>query len=100
MGFNLSATSAIGRCGENLFNDDEVKGITFGATDKFMLDGQRLVVTNNGVYGADGTEYSTENEGFSKIISYGNIGNGPEKFIVYTRDGKNDGVWLYHRFAY
>ena len=91
MGFNLNASSSISRCSENLFNDGEVKGITFGATDKFMLDGQRLIAIN-GVYGADGTEYRTETEGFCKIVSYGSVGDGTEKgpvmFKVWTKDGK------------
>jgi hypothetical protein len=33
-----------------------------------------------GAYGADGAEYRTERESFTKVISYGTAGNGPAWF--------------------
>ena len=87
MGFSLSGFSLISRCGENLFDDNNVSGVKFDNTyDKFMLDGQRLIGTS-GTYGADQTNYGTELESFSKIISYGTSGNGPLYFKVWTKDG-------------
>src|SRR4029450_9434336 len=39
-------------------------------------------------YGADGAEYRTERESFSKVISYGAAGNGPAWFKVWTKSGQ------------
>jgi hypothetical protein len=52
---------------------DGVRGsINYDANDRFCLDGQRLVAIS-GTYGADGTEYRTEIESFSKVISRGGV---------------------------
>lgn len=57
---------------------DGVRGaVGYNADDRFCLDGTRLV-TINGSYGADGTEYRTEVEGYSKVISRGTAGSGPQ----------------------
>ena len=52
----------------------------------------RLILTSQGQYGADGTEYATEIESFSKIIAHGTTGSGdaagPTWFVVKTKDGK------------
>lgn len=59
----------------------------FDANDRFCLDGQRLMVVS-GSYGADGAEYRTEQESFSRIISYGTVGSGPASFKVWTKSGQ------------
>ncbi len=41
-----------------------------------------------GAYGADGTEYRTEIDGFSKIVSRGRAGTGPARFEVRTKSGQ------------
>ncbi|MDZ4842711.1 MAG: FG-GAP-like repeat-containing protein, partial [Hyphomicrobium aestuarii] len=41
----------------------------------------------NGSYGAEGTVYSTSFEEFSKVVSTGTAGNGPEKFTVWKKSG-------------
>lgn len=62
-------------------------GINFDASDRFCMDGQRLVAIS-GTYGADGTQYRTEVETFSKIISHGSAGSGPVWFEVHTKSGQ------------
>jgi hypothetical protein len=66
-----------------------VVGITYTASDRYCLDGQRLLALNGGTDGANGTEYRTEQDGYSKVISYTEVGatNGPGSFIVKTRTG-------------
>ncbi|MCA9409395.1 MAG: hypothetical protein KC733_11950, partial [Candidatus Omnitrophica bacterium] len=85
-GWSLAGLSAITRCGTTLAQDGFIDGIDFDGNDKFCLDGQRLVAIN-GVYGANGTEYRTENETFAQIFSYGTAGSGPERFVVKTKAG-------------
>ena len=87
MGWGLSGLSTITRCGTTLAQDGFIDGVDFDDNDKFCLDGERLV-TIHGVYGADGTEYRTEKESFSKIISYGQVGSGPSYFKVWTKSGQ------------
>src|SRR5262249_5521395 len=57
--------------------------------DRFCLDGQRLVEIPGQTYGADGTEYRTEIETFTMIISHGgNPNDGPDWFEIRTKDGR------------
>ena len=90
IGWGLSGLSAITRTGSNDFQDGEVAPIQFTLADHFLLDGQRLVATNSGIYGENGTEYDTEQATFSNITSqgnYGSLGGGPEYFTMITKDG-------------
>jgi hypothetical protein len=65
MGWNLTGLSKITRCAPSLIDDNIQSGIEFSSTDRFCLDGQKLVAIN-GAYGADNTEYRTQIETFLK----------------------------------
>ncbi|MBR4392357.1 MAG: VCBS repeat-containing protein, partial [Bacteroidales bacterium] len=88
-GWNLGGISAITRIASTLYHDDTVHGVTFGSHDRFALDGQRLIALDGATYGANGTEYKTEVDGMSKIVSYRDNGtvHGPTRFEVRTSDG-------------
>ncbi len=86
VGWSLAGLPAITRCGRTIAQDGVTGGVAFDANDRFCLDGQRLVAVS-GTYGADGTEYRTERESFSKVISYGSAGSGPAWFKVWTKAG-------------
>ncbi|TQF42594.1 hypothetical protein UNPF46_04630 [Bradyrhizobium sp. UNPF46] len=45
-------------------------------------------MATSGAYGGDGTQYRTEIESFSKIISHGSAGSGPAWFEVRTKSGQ------------
>ena len=87
VGWSLSGLSAVTRCPKTLVQDGIKSGIQYDANDKYCLDGQRLVAIS-GTYGANGAEYRTEREGFSKIVSYGSNGYGPTNFKVWTKSGQ------------
>ncbi len=87
VGWSLGGLSAITRCSATTVQDGVIDGVDFDSNDRFCIDGQRLIAIN-GTYGADGTEYRTETEGFTKVISYGVAGSGPEKFKVWTKSGQ------------
>ncbi len=87
MGGSLSGLSVITRAAKSIAQDGATDGVNFDGNDRFALDGQRLVAVS-GVYGADGTEYRTEMESFSKIVSYGQAGNGPAYFRVWLKSGQ------------
>jgi len=87
MGWSLGGLSVIHRCPQTLAQDNQIKAVNFSSTDRFCLDGKRLVAVN-GAYGANGTEYRTEIESYSRIYSYGSAGNGPARFKVQTKSGQ------------
>lgn len=87
VGWTLAGLPAIGRCPQTVAQDGAVGSITYTSTDRFCLDGQRLVAIS-GSYGADGTQYRTEVESFSLIISHGTAGTGPAWFEVHTKAGQ------------
>ncbi|MEM6815598.1 MAG: SpvB/TcaC N-terminal domain-containing protein [Bacteroidota bacterium] len=86
MGWTLSGLSSISRGRATLAQDGFIDGVDFDTQDRFILDGERLMVVN-GNYGANGSEYRTEQNTFRKVVAYGQQGSGPEKFKVWTKDG-------------
>jgi hypothetical protein len=86
MGFSLGGLSAIARCPATRAQDDLIDPVDFDDNDRFCLDGERLMAVQ-GAYGADGTVYYTEQNSFRRVISYSQVGNGPEKFTVQTKSG-------------
>ena len=98
VGWTLSGLPTITRCprtiaqdgnwvaGTNEHVEDKHGGIDYDSNDRFCLDGQRLIASS-GTYGADGTVYRTELDGFSKITSHG-TGSSPDWFEVRTKAGQ------------
>lgn len=84
-GWNLGGMSAITRINQTLYHDDNIKGVDFN-DDRFALDGQRLIEIA-GTYGANGTEYRTEVDGMTKIVSYSEGNLSPSYFKVWLADG-------------
>lgn len=89
VGWTLSGLPSMARCPQTIVQDGASSTVNFDANDRFCLDGQRLVPIS-GAYGADGTQYRTEVESFSKIISHGTTGSGPARFEVHTKSGFGD----------
>ncbi|WP_240535825.1 FG-GAP-like repeat-containing protein [Bradyrhizobium sp. STM 3809] len=87
VGWSLGGLPAIGRCPRTIAQDGVGGGVSYDSNDRFCLDGQRLV-SIAGAYGADGTEYRTEIDSYSKIISHGSAGTGPAWFEVRTKSGQ------------
>jgi hypothetical protein len=87
VGWHLEGLPSVSRCPRTLAQDGVRGSVNYDADDRFCLDGQRLVAIS-GSYGADGTEYRTEIESFSKVISRGTAGIGPAWFEVWTKSGQ------------
>jgi hypothetical protein len=88
LGWNIAGLSVISRCSSTYVQDGIRRNVKGDDDDKFCLDGQKLIAINDGTYGADLTEYKTEIDGFSKIISYERQGSGPSYFKVWTKAGQ------------
>lgn len=86
VGWQLSVTDGISRCGQTEAINGRLGAINFDADDRYCLAGQQLVAVS-GVYGASGTEYRTPVDNQTKIISYGSEGSGPSYFKVWRKDG-------------
>ncbi|MCZ6804228.1 MAG: SpvB/TcaC N-terminal domain-containing protein [Proteobacteria bacterium] len=89
VGWNISGLSAIIRCPTTLVQDGFIDGVDFDNNDKFCMDGQRLVEVDSGTDDEGAyIEYRTENESFTKILSYGTAASGPDWFKVWTASGQ------------
>jgi YD repeat-containing protein len=111
VGWTLTGLPAITRCPATIATNNVAGPVTLTSSDVFCFQGQPLVqaqqqsaagqapsqgqqfesgqqlIATSGTYGASGTVYTTEIEGFSKIVSHGSVGGGPASFTVYTRSG-------------
>ncbi|MBI2513265.1 MAG: VCBS repeat-containing protein [Opitutae bacterium] len=88
-GWSLGGASAISRGPATLPIDNFVHGVDFSSADRYYLDGQRLIAVS-GADGEDGTEYRTEIDSISKVISYRSNSSsrpGPDSFKVWTKAG-------------
>lgn len=87
VGWSITGLSEIDRCGKTLPVDGAVAGVSFTSNDRFCLDGQRLIGIS-GVYGADGSEYRTEIESFSKIVLHGSALGASAWWEIRTKAGQ------------
>ena len=88
-GWGLEGLSTITRCPRTRAQDGiaaSQEPPSLATSDRFCLDGQRLVLVN-GTYGGDGAEYRTEIESFARIRSYGGGTEGPRWFEIKTKAG-------------
>ena len=107
LGWSLSGLSSITRSSKTRAQDEtsdanqQTKavslGIAYNKSDRFSLDGERLVLAPESVntaipfddnYGNDQTIYYTEQNNFSKVILYENASTlSPLYFKVFTKSG-------------
>jgi RHS repeat-associated protein len=87
LGWSLGGLSSITRCPQTPVYDGAYRGVQFDNTDRYCLDGQRLLLVT-GTEGSNGSEYRTEIESFRRVTVFGNTGYGPQKFLVETKSGK------------
>jgi RHS repeat-associated protein len=91
-GWNLSGLSAIRRIPKTLYNDNEIKSISWSESDNFALDGSKLIISHkypgySTQLNADSIEYKSEESPNIKVKGYRFSESGPEKFHVWLGDG-------------
>jgi RHS repeat-associated protein len=90
LGWKLGGMAMIHRCGKTIAQDGVNMRIAFTTSDRLCLDGQRLVLVNKALsddnYWAEGAEYRTEIDSFSRITAVGAI--GARTFKVEGKDGR------------
>ncbi len=103
-GWSIGGISSITRCratreaGDFIVNGQPTDGspspVNFTSTDRYCLDGQRLIAFNDAAAacpsaaGMAGISYRTEIESFQRVCAYEVIGGtGPKFFTVDRKDG-------------
>ncbi|MCH9663757.1 MAG: hypothetical protein K0U66_08915, partial [Gammaproteobacteria bacterium] len=86
-GWQLSGLSGIARCRQTPGQDNHSAPITWGAEDRFCLDGQRLVLDSGNSYGAPGSQYRSEIDSYALITAHGGSTGNPAYFTVERKDG-------------
>lgn len=84
-GFELTGLSVINRAPSNLHIDGKAGFVNYSNSDKFMLDGQRLILIKT--INSNTWEYRTENNSFAQIIASGGTLGTPTTFTVKTKSG-------------
>lgn len=104
VGWNLQGLSSIVRSGRNRSQDENTDkdsltkavsyALTYSNQDRFVLDGQRLVLAPESIlagqqfdinYGNNETVYQKEQDDFTKVVFYTNASGG--YFKAFTKDG-------------
>ena len=86
LGWYVGGLSTIDRCPRTVAQDGARSAVRYDSNDRYCMGGLRLVAVD-GSYGADGTEYRTEIDSYSKVIGHGSA-NGHQWFQVWTRSGQ------------
>ncbi len=87
VGWTLGGVSTITRNQATIAQDGFINSVDFDESDRFCLDGERLMVILGKTYGKDNSEYRTEQNVFNRVKSFGNVGGGPKYFKMWTKSG-------------
>ena len=99
VGWTLTGLSQVSRCRNDPRLDGSARPVKLDSLDRFCLDGAELVLVQ-GTYGADGSEYRTEPDTFTKIVAHAAAtdacGGGqsdpqhpsPTTWTAYGKDGR------------
>ncbi len=87
VGWSLTGLPQITRCKQNIAQEGKNQAIQFDNKDRFCLGGQKLVSIGAALYQAEGTEYRTEDDSFTKVVLGAVDGAGPRYFTAYQNNG-------------
>ncbi len=88
VGWSLSGLSSIVRAGQTPAQDGARRGVRYDGGDRFVLDGDRLMVVQ-GTYGQAGSSYRTELDTYQYVEPVFEAGiDGPAAFVVKRKDGR------------
>jgi hypothetical protein len=85
-GWQISGLSVISRGPNTFYYDGLAQGIEMSISDRYYLDGQRLINTSS-TYGSADAQYQTENDIFTRITPKEVYQSGPSWFRAETKSG-------------
>ena len=90
MGWGIAGLPSISICSKSIAQDSVNLSPMYGSTVVFCLNGERLIAVS-GQYGADGTQYSTERNNWTRISSHGKDQNTelPDYFTLVNKEGES-----------
>lgn len=84
---SLTGISVIGRTGQTVYHDGKHSNVRLDTSDRFSMDGMRLMRIGTGSYIASNAQYAPEIENYTRITAV-NVTNGqPGYFTATTEDG-------------
>ena len=86
VGWNVTGLQRITRGPSSVAKDGNYDPVDFDDSDRFFLDGERLVCVG-GTYGLAGSEYRTEIDSFARITLRGTAGQPGQWWTVETKAG-------------
>lgn len=95
-GWDLNATSSITRTGQTLYHDGQMTAANLSKNDRFLLDGQRLILIH-GNYGNANSEYRTENDCMAKIMLLADDASKEGTQLLYFKVWEMSGNILEYR---
>jgi hypothetical protein len=88
MKWDIVGLSAITKTGQNpYFDNGNLTAVQFSSSDRFAIDGARLINISGNSYGTIGAIYATEIEDFTRVVSYNGAVGSPAYFKAYTDNG-------------
>ena len=92
-GWSLNAVSSIALCSQRKSIDGQVKSVSWGNSDRFCLNGQRLILVSGDAYGSPGATYKMQIDDGSVIRQYGHAIASNDGYFKQLR---KDGVVIYY----
>jgi RHS repeat-associated protein len=84
---SLNGLSVIGRIGQTTYHDGKHSNVCLDTSDRFSMDGMRLMRIGNGSYIANNAQYVPEIENYTRVTAV-NVTNGqPDYFSATTENG-------------
>ncbi len=88
--WSIAGIPSISRCGQTIAQDGMSTAVVLdNASDRFCLDGQRLVLKDGSAYGASGTEYRLEQNNHTRVYFFDRAGEHSH-FVVQRKDGTTE----------
>ena len=85
--WSLNGISVIGRAGQTVYHDGKHSNVCLDTSDRFSLDGMRLMRIGNGSYIANNTRYTPEIENYTRVTAVSVTNGQPNYFSATTEDG-------------
>ena len=85
--WSLTGISAIGRTGQTVYHDGKHSNVCLDTSDRFSMDGMRLMRIGTGSYIASNAQYAPEIENYTRVTAMLVTNDQPDYFSASTEDG-------------